>query len=420
MLAKLFPAADRKHANRPTQYRRYQNVLKAVQAPMPIDAIAAFEEANFIAVDVYTLDENECVVPLQPSCLKDGAREHVHLLYVENEEDSHYILITDLSKLLHHCSAATSSYAELPSKLNAKNATVNPECVDRCSFRWGVLIHKYGSGLANPERPCNYYRYDDEFTNYRRSMELSDIKNFEKRELISVNIYVLDGEKVRPRQITQLNPENVTDHIDMLLLEGGHYVLIKDLSRLCRKQVTSKKNRHYICRRCLHFCTSESVLEKHVERCSQHRAQAIKMPKPTWKNPENTVHFKAIEKQLPLPFWFVADFESIIEPTDADLPEVPESDFPVLDPKTGQKRFAEHISGEKQKSSTVKTGKHIACGVAYQLCSVDPRFYEPPVILHGSDCGSQFLDRIIEDAKRVRGWLAAPEPQPVLTAEEQR
>ena len=135
MLAKLFPAADRKHANRPTQYRRYQNVLKAVQAPMPIDAIAAFEEANFIAVDVYTLDENKCVVPLQPSCLKDGAREHVHLLYVENEEDSHYILITDLSKLLHHCSAATSSYAELPSKLNTKNATVNPECVDRCSFR---------------------------------------------------------------------------------------------------------------------------------------------------------------------------------------------------------------------------------------------------------------------------------------------
>ena len=58
--------------------------------------------------------------------------------------------------------------------------------------------------------------------------------------------------------------------------------------------------------------------------------------------------------------------------------------------------------------------------MTYQLCSVDPRFYERPVVLHGRDCAEQFLDHILEDAQRVRAWLAAPEPQPILKAIEKR
>ena len=81
---------------------------------MPVDSIGFFEEANFIAVHVYTLDENECVVPLRPSTLTAEAREHVSLLFLENESTSHYCLITDLAKLLHHCSPAESSFTKLP------------------------------------------------------------------------------------------------------------------------------------------------------------------------------------------------------------------------------------------------------------------------------------------------------------------
>ena len=36
-----------------------------------------------------------------------------------------------------------------------------------------------------------------------------------------------------------------------------------------------------------------------------------------------------IEKQLPLPFWFAADFESILKPIDTVLPEMSEPDQPV-------------------------------------------------------------------------------------------
>ena len=141
------------------------------------------------------------------------------------------------------------------------------------------------------------------------------------------------------------------------------------------------------------MCQTERVLTNHIERCAMHKAKTVKMPTPTGQNPENTVHFTAIEKQLPLPFWFVADFEAICEPHETVLPEfeairephetvlpdVPAPDVPMLDPKTGKMRFSEHCNPDDVKkgkhaiSSTVKTSKQTPSEVAYQLCSVDSR-----------------------------------------------
>ena len=77
---------------------------------MSVDSIGRFEKANFIPIHVYALDENECVIPLRPSTLATEAREHVSLLFIENSTTSHYFFITDLLKLLHHCSAAESTF----------------------------------------------------------------------------------------------------------------------------------------------------------------------------------------------------------------------------------------------------------------------------------------------------------------------
>ena len=106
---------------------------------MPIELIAKFEEANMIAVNVYELDENECVRTLQGSSLTNEAREHVDLLYIENEQTSHCCLITNLAKLLHHCSPAESSFTKLPAEIAAREACVNIQCSDNNSFRWCML-----------------------------------------------------------------------------------------------------------------------------------------------------------------------------------------------------------------------------------------------------------------------------------------
>ena len=222
---------------------------------MPTELIGKFEEANQIAVHVYELDENECVRTLQGSTLTSEAREHVELLYIENETTSHYCLITDLPKLLHHCSPVESTFAELPVEIAARKACVNVQCHDDSSFRWCVLADKYGGEFHDPAYASNYYQYESEFADYRKPMELSDIKTFERREHISVNVYRLVSEKsIDALQITKLNPDNVLNHIDLLKLNGGHYVLIRDFSRWARKKVTGHDNKHYIFKRCLNMC----------------------------------------------------------------------------------------------------------------------------------------------------------------------
>ena len=47
----------------------------------------------------------------------------------------------------------------------------------------------------NPQRVLNYNEYDSEFADYRKPMELTDIKIFERREHISVNVYALINKK---------------------------------------------------------------------------------------------------------------------------------------------------------------------------------------------------------------------------------
>ena len=95
---------------------------------MPLDAIGAFEEANSIAVNVYELDSEDCVFIKRASTLTAKADEHVDLLYIEKDGQSHYCLITDLQKLLRLCSAPTSTFAKLPDWVQAKTACVNPQC----------------------------------------------------------------------------------------------------------------------------------------------------------------------------------------------------------------------------------------------------------------------------------------------------
>ena len=97
-----------------------------------------------------------------------------------------------------------------------------------------------------------------------------------------------------------------------------------------------------------------------MERCVQHKAQAVKMPKH-----DERMYFNMQEKQLPLPFMFVADFETILKPLDTVLPEVPEPDVPIRD-SDGQFRFSklrnvglpEH--GLRSTSSTTRIHEHHA------------------------------------------------------------
>ena len=427
ILAKLHWCDDHKSANRVSKYKEFRNELVNCHASMTLDDMDDFETGNKLAVNIYEIGEHERIKPLRVSSFAN-ARETVDLLYLEEGDKHHYVLITDMEKLLKHVRKGYSTFVALPKHILDKKACVNIQCGDGKSFKWCILSAKYGSD-ADIENRCyvtKYFPYAAEFEGYDYPMKPDNIIHFERKERIAVNVYIItDSGAIEPLRISELplNDPSVNLRVDLLLVKQ-HYVLIRNMSRLMRSQVTAHHGEHFVCRRCLHLCTSERVLQKHMERCVQHKAQAVKMPEPTEDNPDVTMRFKDIEKQLPLPFWFVADFESILKPIDTVLPDVPAPDQPERD-EDGQLRFSKFRNvgspddGLRSTSSTTRIQDHEACGFAYQLMSVDPRFYEPPVVVRGKDCAREFISRLQADAERVRGWLKNPAPMQ-LSDEQQR
>ena len=393
---------------------------------MPIEGIDAFEVSNCLAVNVFELGGDRDIYPLRTSTY-ENARDTIDLLLLEEGDQQHYVLITDLEKLLQHTESGKSSFVPLPKHIADKKACVNIQCCDEKNFKWCILAAKYGTADDTDRQLVNkYWPYRAEFDNYRYPMEHGNIRHFEKKERIAVNVYyITEAGVIDVLRVSELLPNDPTVqmHVDLLLVES-HYILIRNFSRLVTSQVTANSHTHFACRRCLHLCTSERVLQKHMERCVQHKAQSVKMPEPTDENPEVTMHYSDIEKQLPLPFWFVADFESILKPIDLALGDVPAPDCPIRD-EDGQLRFSKFRNvdnpdeGLRPTSSTTRIQEHEACGFAYQLLSTDPRFYEPPVVVRGENCAKEFLDRLQADAKRVRGWLKNPEPMPKLTDQQE-
>jgi len=66
--------------------------------------------------------------------------------------------------------------------------------------------------------------------------------------------------------------------VNLLLLEGKHYVLINNLSRLLTSQMTNSDGRRFFCLRCLNSFTTKEVLNKHREYCAEHGFVKIRMP----------------------------------------------------------------------------------------------------------------------------------------------
>lgn len=387
---------------------------------MPLEKIDAFEVSNNLAINIFTI-EGESIVPLRASML-ENARDNIDLLLIEKDENRHYCLIKDLQRLTKSGRRKKSLGVKLPKEISDKKASLNIECDDGKSYKYCIIAKKYANQIKDPNHPerlGNYLPYASEFDSYEYPMEPNSIRYFEQKERMAVNVFIVnDGDTIEPLHISNFLPNDLTVslHVDLLYYKK-RYFLITDFSRLVRSQVTSNKRKHYACRRCLHLCTSQEILDKHMERCIQQKAQAVNLPKV-----DENMYFNMIEKQLPLPFFFVADFESILKPLDTVLPEVPEADIPIRD-TDGQLRFNKFRNvGHPElraTSSTTRIHEHKACSFAYQLISVDPRFYEPPVVVRGPNCATEFITRLQADAERVRNWLKNPAPMPELTPEQQ-
>ncbi|XP_071570633.1 uncharacterized protein [Temnothorax nylanderi] len=176
-------------------------------------------------------------------------------------------------------------YINLPQEIKSKKAVINVQSMDNACFAWSVVAALYPA-KDHIYRESSYPHYakilklqDIEFP-----MTLKQIKQFEQRNDISVNVYTIEGEKtptVLPIRLTDRKREK---HVNLLYAQDprddnvGHFAWIKNLSRLVSTQLSRHRGRKYFCDRCLHYFYTSEKLEAHTVDCQQMNDCAIKLP----------------------------------------------------------------------------------------------------------------------------------------------
>ncbi|XP_018399567.1 PREDICTED: uncharacterized protein LOC108777234 [Cyphomyrmex costatus] len=141
-------------------------------------------------------------------------------------------------------------------------------------------------------------------------MTLNQIKKFEALNDISVNVYAIENGIVPIRLTDRMRSK----HVNLLYVEDdieGHFVLIKDLSRLVSSQISKKERKKYFCDRCLHYFSSSAKLEIHSMDCGKLNDCAIRLP-----SEDKWLEFKNHCRKERVPFVVYADLECALEKMD--------------------------------------------------------------------------------------------------------
>ena len=231
-----------------------------------------------------------------------------------------------------------SAFVPLPGWIHEKKATVNVTGTGDDCFKWAVLagIHPVGR-RKHPDRMNTYEEHVNkyDFSSFHFPVPLSSIGSFAKANNLSISVYGVENEKkvVYPLRVSQTVVRD--RHVDLLLYEYysiQHYTTIRSFSRLVSSQLSNHNGATYFCRRCLHGCSTQALLEAHAVDCNH--AQRTKFPT------DSRCRFTNVQKQLPTPSVVYADFESILKPVNGDVDVTQGVDIGI---ESSTHVFQEHI-----------------------------------------------------------------------------
>ena len=154
-----------------------------------------------------------------------------------------------------------SSYIPLPDWLTKKKAIINPRNSDTECFKWAVITAMKWEEI---DRDCKrvsklrHYENDFDWDGVKFPASLRDIKRFESRKEITINILALEGKKVyicrKGKEYEQSMGEAYNRVANLMLITDGnrkHYVAIKLLRRLLSSQNSKHKKPQHFCTNCL-------------------------------------------------------------------------------------------------------------------------------------------------------------------------
>lgn len=324
--------------------------------------VKSFATKNFILLSDYEIDS---LLSSVTNNLKKKVEEF-------QERDSGWTLLTTSHLEINvnkYQPLGGSSYIDLPKYIKTKKACLNIHNNDKYCFLWCVTAALYPS-KKHPDRVSSYPDFRDilNISGMSFPVKFSDIKTFEtNNQLLSFIIYGIKNKTiVGPLYKSRMQTKKC---IHLLLIENGstsHYCLIKDLSRLVRKQITNHHGKLYLCDTCLVFFKSCEDLNRHV--CG---GVATILPKKG-----SYIKFKNFERKQDIPFIIYADFETMLKQC-VDIQ---------------QSAKATNTSIEQQ---------HVPVAFSYYIVSTTNNSYNKLVSYRGSDCVNKFVQYISEDAKKI-------------------
>lgn len=198
-------------------------------------------------------------------------------------------------------------------------------------------------------------KFQLDFSGISFPVDPTDIKIFEKKNNISINLYAVHEDENGEQKVCVAQPSSIRKtekHINLLLLQNVddseeitasedtfrdvekiitkkrkvtilrykysyHYVYIKSLSRLVGSQLSKNTLKKFFCDICFHYLPSEIALIKHEKKCRETNDCEIILPDPEDEE-QRVVKFKNFHHKLTVPFVIYSDFESVLKPVEDD------------------------------------------------------------------------------------------------------
>ena len=261
----------------------------------------------------------------------------------------------------------------LPDWLAKKGAIIKPKNSDMECFKWAVIAAMKWRDIDNhPKRTSKLRRYNDDFdwTGIKFPVSIRDIKRFESRNEITINILAFEGKQVyicrKGRKYNRVaNLMLIMDH------NNKHYVAIKSLRRLLSRQNSKHKESQHFCINCLQGFREKKSRDEHLVYCRNNEAVRIEMP-----NKKPIVRYSDEQYQFKVLFVMYPDFESILEPIQG-------------------------ASNNPNISSTVGVNVHTPSGWCVYSHFAYGDVTNPLTQFRGPDCINKFCEHIISEAKRL-------------------
>ncbi|KAL6418908.1 hypothetical protein ACFW04_014170 [Cataglyphis niger] len=142
-------------------------------------------------------------------------------------------------------------HVKLLQEVMKKKTVINVQSNDNACFAWSVVASLYPIE-RNAERESSYPHYTTvlNLQNIEFPVIVNQIKNFERVNDISINVYCLEEKNIVPIRLSELKRDK---YINLFYVQDprdnnvGHFAWIKNLSRLVSSQLSKHNGQKYIC-----------------------------------------------------------------------------------------------------------------------------------------------------------------------------